>query len=148
MDKKYTETVDSKIKVAWQIISRMYNIEAAKHDGTMAEAHFLLNIDSHEGSYASEIAPRLGMQGTSMSRIIKTLSEEKVIKLLEEKKDKRKVKIILTQKGKEKKELSKMVVRNFNSVVEEKIGKKRLSEFYETIAMITEIAEQRHKTLL
>jgi MarR family transcriptional regulator, organic hydroperoxide resistance regulator len=88
------------------------------------------------------------MQGTSMSRIIKALADEKVIKLIAEKKDKRKVKITLTQKGKEKKELSKTVVRNFNSVVEEKLGKKRLTEFYETIALIVEVAEQRHKTLV
>ena len=70
MSKKHTETVDSKLKSAWQIISRMYNAEAAQYGGSIAIGHFLLNIDSEEGAYASDIAPKLGMESTSLSRII------------------------------------------------------------------------------
>ena len=95
MSKKHTETVDSKLKSAWQIISRMYNAEAAQYGGSIAIGHFLLNIDSDEGAYASEIAPRLGMESTSLSRIIKALEEEKLIIRKADKEDKRKVKIIL-----------------------------------------------------
>ncbi len=62
MAKKHTETIDSKLKSAWQIISRMYNAEAAHYGGSIAIGHFLLNIDSDEGAYASDIAPKLGME--------------------------------------------------------------------------------------
>lgn len=102
MEKKYTETVDSKLKAAWQLISRMYNAEAVKYGGTIAIGHFLLNIDSHEGSYASDIAPLLGMENTSLSRIISTLEKEKLIIRKSDKEDKRKVKILLTEKEKNK----------------------------------------------
>lgn len=129
MEKKYTETVDSKIKTTWQLISRMYNAEAAQYGGSIAIGHFLLNIDSSEGSYASDIAPLLGMESTSLSRIIKTLEEEKMIIRKSDKTDKRKVKIILTEKGKKNKELAKQIVRNFNTSIEDKIGKKNLSLF-------------------
>jgi MarR family transcriptional regulator, organic hydroperoxide resistance regulator len=145
MAKKHTETIDSKIKSSWQIISRMYNFEAAQYGGSIAIGHFLLNIDSDDGAYASDIAPMLGMESTSLSRIIKTLENEKLIIRKNDKSDKRKVKIILTQKGKENKELAKNIVRNFNSEIETKIGKKRVEEFFKTITEITQLAEERLK---
>jgi DNA-binding MarR family transcriptional regulator len=147
MEKKYTETVDSKIKTTWQLISRMYNAEAAQYGGSIAIGHFLLNIDSKEGSFASDIAPLLGMESTSLSRIIKTLEKEKMIIRKSDKTDKRKVKIILTEKGKKNKELAKQIVRNFNSSIEDKIGKKNLSLFSKIMTDITELAEQQYRTL-
>jgi len=147
MAKKHTETIDSKIKTSWQIISRMYNAEAAQYGGSIAIGHFLLNIDSDEGAYASEIAPMLGMESTSLSRIIKTLEEEKMIIRKSDKTDKRKVKIILTQKGRENKELAKNIVRNFNTLIENKIGKQRIEEFIKTISEISQLAEEQHKLL-
>lgn len=147
MSKKHTETVDSKLKSAWQIISRMYNAEAAQYGGSIAIGHFLLNIDSDEGAYASEIAPRLGMESTSLSRIIKALEEEKLIIRKADKEDKRKVKIILTQKGKENKELAKKVVRNFNIEIENKIGKNKIEEFLKTVNDIISLAEEKNRTL-
>lgn len=145
MEKKHTETVDSKFKNGWQIISRMYNAEAMQHGGTISIGYFLLNIDSKEGSYASDVAPKLGMESTSLSRIIKTLETEKLIVRKVDTTDKRKVKLVLTEKGKENKELAKNIVRNFNSFIEDKIGKKRIEDFYKTITEITQLAEERHK---
>ena len=143
MGKKHTETIDSKLKTAWQVVSRMYNAEAVLYDGTIAMAHFLLNIDSNEGSFASDIAPRLGMESTSLSRIIQSLEEKKLIQRIPDKTDKRKIKIVLTAKGKGQKELAKDIVRNFNQMVQVKLGKKRVAEFFKTIDKITELAEER-----
>ena len=145
MSKKHTETVDSKLKTAWQVVSRMYNAEAALQDATIAMAHFLLNIDSQEGSYATDIAPQLGMESTSLSRIILSLEEKKLIQRIPDKTDKRRMKIVLTKKGKEQKELAKNTVRNFNQLVANKIGTKRLSEFFSTIDAITSLAEERNR---
>ena len=145
--KKYTETVDSKLKTAWQVVSRMYNAEAIMHNGTFAMAHFLLNVDSQEGSYASDIAPQLGMESTSLSRIIVSLEEKKLIQRIPDKMDKRKIKIKLTAKGKAQKELAKNIVRNFNHLVEVKIGKKRVEEFFKVIDDIVALAEERSKLI-
>ncbi|HEY0030613.1 MAG TPA: MarR family winged helix-turn-helix transcriptional regulator [Bacteroidia bacterium] len=147
MSKKRTETIDSKLKSAWQIISRMYNAEAVQYGGSIAIGHFLLNIDSVEGAYASDIAPRLGMESTSLSRIIKALEEEKLIVRKADKTDKRKVKLMLTQKGKENKELAKKIVRNFNSEIENRIGRNRIEDFLKTINDIIAIAEERNKLI-
>jgi DNA-binding MarR family transcriptional regulator len=147
MTKKHTETIDSKLKTAWQIVSRMYNTEASLHDATIAMAHFLLNVDSHEGSFASDIAPQLGMESTSLSRIILSLEEKKLIVRKSDKTDKRKILITLTKRGKEQKELAKNTVRNFNQLVEVKLGKKRVEDFFKTIDEISNLAEERNKLL-
>ena len=147
MEKKHTETVDSKLRTSWQVISRMYNAQAGEYGATMAIVHFLLNIDSKDGSYASDIAPRLGMEGSSLSRIIQTLENEKLIIRKSDSTDKRKVRLLLTDKGKQHKELAKNHVREFNMLLVEKIGKKRIEEFFKTITEITQITEERHKQL-
>lgn len=145
MQKKHTETVDSKLKTCWQVISRMYNAEATKYGGTISIGHFLLNIDSDEGAYASDIAPLLGMESTSLSRMINTLEKEKLIQRKADKTDKRKVKIVLTKKGKENKELTKNIVRTFNTHLEQRIGKRNIESFFKTINAITQIAEEKHR---
>ena len=147
MKKKHTDTVDSKLKTSWQVISRMYNAEAAQYGGTIAIGHFLLNIDSTEGSFASDIAPALGMESTSLSRMIKTLETEKMIFRKADKDDKRKVKLILTEKGKKNKELAKQIVRNFNKKIESKMGKANLVAFLKTLTDITQLADQHYKML-
>jgi DNA-binding MarR family transcriptional regulator len=145
--KKRTETIDSKLKTAWQVVSRMYNTEAALHDATIAMAHFLLNVDSLEGSFASDIAQQLGMEGTSLSRIIASLEEKKFIVRTDSNSDKRKRKITLTGKGREQKELAKNAVRNFNRFVEDQVGKKRIQEFFQTLDEISNLAEERSKLI-
>lgn len=143
MNKRHTETIDSKLKSAWQVVSRMYNAEAVLHDATISMAHFLLNIDSHEGSYATEIAPRLGTESTSLTRIIRSLEDKKLITRVPDKDDKRKMRLVLTTKGKAQKEHAKSIVRNFNHLAEVKLGRERILEFYSIIDEIVQLAEDR-----
>ena len=146
-NKKHTQTIDSKIKTAWQVVSRMYNAEASLHGGTISIGHFLLNVDSHEGSYASDIAPLLGMESTSLSRIILSLEAKNIIKRVPDTNDKRKIKIVLTQEGIQQKELAKNAVRNFNKLVENKIGKEKVTEFFKILDDVISLAEERNKLI-
>ena len=143
MPRRHTETIDSKLKTAWQVVSRMYNAEAVLHEGTLAMAHFLLHIDAHEGSFATDVAPQLGMESTSLSRIIRSLEQKKMILRAADKNDKRRIRIILTTKGKAQKELAKNIVRNFNHVAEVKLGKERIADFYRTMDDIVALANER-----
>lgn len=147
MSKKHTETIDSKLKSTWQMVSRMYNAEAALYDATIAMGHFLLNIDSTEGSFASEIAPQLGTESTSLSRIIQSLEEKKLIIRVPDKIDGRKMRIILTAAGKSQKEIAKNTVRNFNHMVELKIGKEKIIDFFKVLDSIAVLAEERSKLI-
>jgi DNA-binding MarR family transcriptional regulator len=145
MAQKHTETVDSKLKTAWYVVSRMYNTEAVLHDATIAMAHFILNVDSREGSFASDIAPQLGMESTSLSRIIQSMEDAGLIIRKSEQEDKRKIRILLTTKGKAQKELAKTGVRNFNRILEARIGKQRIEEFFKTVDEIVDVAEERYQ---
>ena len=147
MARKHTETIDSKLKTAWQIISRMYNAEAVKHDITIAIGHFLLNVDSQQGAFASDIAPRLGTEDTSLSRLIASLEQTGLIERVADKTDKRRIKILLTEKGRQKKEVSKPVVRNFNRLAKERIGKEKIETFLATLDEITNLAKEQHDQL-
>ncbi|MCU0433976.1 MAG: MarR family winged helix-turn-helix transcriptional regulator [Bacteroidia bacterium] len=146
MPKKHTETVDSKLKTAWQVVSRMYNAEAALHNATIAMAHFLLNVDSTQGSYASDIAPQLGMEQTSLTRLINSLEEKELIVRETDKDDRRKTLIRLTAKGIAQKNEAKEVVRDFNKQLEARIGAKKISALFKTIDQIVEIAEERYRS--
>lgn len=147
MKKVYKESIDSKLKSTWQIIGRMYFAEAAKHGATLAGSYFLMNINSKDGSFASDIAPKMGMESSSLSRMIKTLEDAGLIKRVDDKLDKRKVKIHLTSKGLEKKENAKNIVRSFNMHIEEKIGKERKDDLMEILGEIADLAEERLREL-
>ena len=143
MATKQTGTIDSKLKNTWQLVGRMYNMEASLHDITIPIAHFLLNIDSRKGSFASDIAPNLGTESTSLSRIILSLEEKKLITRKEDKTDKRRIKLILTKKGQNKKDIAKKMITDFNKIIYAKIGNKKVNDFFETIDKINEVAEER-----
>jgi DNA-binding MarR family transcriptional regulator len=141
------DTIDSKLKSTWQLIGRMYFAEAAKYGDTIAGIYFLLNVNSKEGSYASDIAPMMGMESSSLSRMIKTLEDAELIKRKAETVDKRKVKITLTEKGQRKKDSAKTIVRSFNEMIEKKIGTKRKDELMVILNEISDMAEERLKEL-
>lgn len=94
-------TIDYQIKSTWHGIFKMYNQVAAKHGSTQAAGYFLLTI-SKEGTPATSIAPLMGMEATSMSRIIKSMEDKGLIFRKQDEKDKRMVRIFLTPEGVEK----------------------------------------------
>lgn len=138
MEKK--ETTCSRIKQSWHAISRMYNMEAVNHELTTTTGFILLNIDSHEGTPSTQIGPLLGMEATSLSRTMKQLEERGIIKRKKDKQDARVVRMVLTEKGKRKKEISKKTVKDFNQIIAERYSQQQLELFHEMLEDITSIA--------
>src|SRR3712207_5647715 len=114
---KPQETVDYNIKACWHAIARMYNNEAARYNMTMAIGYVLLNIDADKGTPATKIAPQVGLETRSLTRMLKTLEEEGLISRVADEKDRRGVNIFLTEKGKQKREIARQTVRQFNFLV-------------------------------
>lgn len=137
--KKRRPTVCSNIKVAWHAIARLYNEQGSKHGVTTSVGFILLNIDKDEGVPATKIAPMLGMEAHGLSRILKNLEENDYIYRKQDLVDKRLVKVYLTDKGKEAKEIAKNVVRKFNNAVKQEIPEHKLEIFNEVIEKINEI---------
>jgi MarR family transcriptional regulator, organic hydroperoxide resistance regulator len=67
---KPEETIDFQIKIAWQSIGRLYNEVAAKYDSTWATGNVLLAIDVEQGTPSTALGPKMGMEATSLSRIL------------------------------------------------------------------------------
>ena len=140
---KPEETVDYNIKVCWHAISRMYNVQAAQHDITTSIGFVLLNIDSTEGTPATKIAPLLGLEARSLTRILKSMEEKGLIYKMADEKDKRSVRIMLTEIGLQKKEVSRQTVRKFNQKVRETIPEKDLDVFFSVIGRINGLIESK-----
>lgn len=139
---KKEETVDFNIKAAWHAISRMYNQKAFKNDITTSIGFVLLNIQSEEGTPAMKIAPLLGLEARSLTRMLKTMEEKGLIYKQQDPHDKRSVRIYLTALGKQKKEISRITVKDFNNQVRNKISPEKLQIFFEVIHDINKVIEE------
>ena len=139
---KKEETVDYVIKTAWHAIYRMYNQTAVKNDITTSIGFVLLNIDAEEGTPATKIAPLIGLESRSLTRMLKSMEEKGLIVKVPDPNDKRSVRICLTPLGKEKKEGSRKIVKAFNYLVQDIIPAEKLEIFFEVINNINKIAEE------
>ena len=140
---KPEESVDFHIRWVWAGISRMYNAEAAKWDGTMSIGYALLNIDLEEGILSTQLGPRMGMEPTSLTRTLKKMEEEKLIERIGDPDDKRKVRLFLTDKGKEMRKISRDTVIDFNEHVRERISETHLQNFFEVMNNINKVIEHK-----
>lgn len=135
------ETVDYQIKATWHAIFKMYNQIAAKYDTSQATGFVLLSI-AKEGTPSTAIAPLLGMQATSLSRILRNLEDKNLIYRKPEGIDKRKVLIFLTPEGVEKRKIAKRVVSGFNKLIEDEIPQEKLQVFFEVMESINKTVEK------
>ena len=138
------ETVDYHIRTAWHAIARMYNQQASKHDATMAIGFVLLSIDVEEGTPATKIAPLMGLEPRSLTRLLKTLEERGAIYREVDKSDKRSVRIFLTEEGKKARERARETVLCFNEAVREEIPEEKLTVFFDVIQQVNKIIERNN----
>jgi len=139
---KREETVDFHIKSAWHAISRMYNQQAAKEDFTTAIGFVLININSKDGTPATKIAPKLGLETRSLTRMLKTMEEKDLIYKKPDEQDKRSVRIYLTEEGKRKKKISVSTIKLFNEQVREIVSEEELNNFFEVFRKIQLVIDQ------
>lgn len=135
------ETVDYAIKATWHAIARMYNQQAARHDITMSMGFVLLNIHA-DGTPATKIAPLMGLEARSLTRLLKSMEEKGLICRETDPGDKRMVRIVLTREGKKKKEKSRETVLRFNEAVSSQISKTRLNAFFQVLQDIQKVLEK------
>ena len=122
----------------------MYNQKAAEHDMTMSIGFILMNVDK-EGTPSTSLGPKMGMEPTSLSRTLKTMEDRGLIRRQEDKIDKRKVLIFLTDEGIESRRMVKNFVLGFNQQIFEKIPKSKLNAFYEVVQKVDQLIEEEIK---
>ena len=134
---KPEETVEYHIRAAWYGFFRMYNQEAVKHGFTTSIGFVLLNLHFKVGTPATKIAPLMGMESRSLSRMLNSMEEQGLIRKEQDEYDKRSVLIFLTEKGREKRELSRLTVRGFNEELNSKISEEEFDTFVKVMNKIT-----------
>ena len=140
---KPEETVDFHFRYTWQAISKMYNDIAAQFGGTMATGFALLNIDHEHGTPSTALGPRMGMEATSLSRLLKSMEEKKLIVRKPNPADGRGVLLFLTELGREKREDARRAVRQFNHTVFESIDPESMDAFFRVCATVNDIIAHR-----
>ncbi len=138
------ETIDYNIKAVWHAIARMYNQQAGKHEITMSMGFVLLNINSDEGTPATKIAPLMGLEARSLTRLLKSMEEKGLIYREADSSDKRLVRIVLTKLGKIKKERSRETVLTFNEAMRRQIEPEKLNIFFEVVQKINRAIEKNN----
>lgn len=136
---KREETVDYNIKSLWHGISRMYNQFGTPYDITASTGYVLLNIDVDHGTPATKIAPMLGMESRSLTRMLKAMEEKRWVYREKDSNDGRSVRIFLTDLGKEKRELSRRAVKEFNKKVHSMVNDEKMNTFFEVLNELTDI---------
>jgi DNA-binding MarR family transcriptional regulator len=136
---KQQETIDYFLKITWQNIANKYNQLAAEFGITQAIGYLLINIDEQNGTTVSEVAALLGLKSTSLSRIINNLEKEELIYREGHLTDKRSVKLFLTNKGKEKRHLARVVVKKFNDYLNIHLVESDKIQLVNSLKLINEI---------
>jgi len=139
---KREEAIDYNVKAAWHAISRMYNQQAIQYGITTSIGFVLLNINTKEGTPATKIAPLMGLESRSLTRMLKNMEDKGLIYKKPDPEDKRSVRIFLTDLGIEKKAISRETVKAFNEEVFNRLNKEKLEAFYDTINIINQIIEE------
>ena len=140
---KPEETIDFHIKRTWQGIAKMYNEEAAKYGATMATGYVLLNVDLDKGTPSTSLGPKMGMEATSLSRILKNMEQQGLIERRPNPNDGRSVLICLTEYGREKREDAKKAVLRFNEAILSEIPEQKLKVFFQVINKMNELIMNR-----
>ena len=133
------ETVDYNIKSLWHGISRMYNQFGTPYDITASTGFVLLNIDVEEGTPATKIAPSLGMESRSLTRMLKAMEDKGWVYREKDSVDGRSVRIFLSDLGKEKRELSRRAVKEFNKKVQSLVNEDKMQVFFEVLSEVGNI---------
>jgi DNA-binding MarR family transcriptional regulator len=130
------------LRKGWFHISRLYNEMAAEHDTTVSVAFVLLAINEEEGTPVTRIAPRMGMEPNSLSRVLKSMEEKGFIYRKKDATDKRMAYVCLTDFGKEKREVALRAVFRLERELVNKVDEDKLKAFFEVAEHIPNAIEE------
>jgi len=137
------KTIDYLLRTTWLAVQKMYNEEASKFGSTMATGFTLLSIDPEKGTPSTALGPKMGMEATSLSRILKTMDENGLIERHPNPEDGRGVIITLTDFGREKRAYSREKVLAFNEAIKNNISEEKLRHFYEVSELINHMVSNK-----
>ena len=124
-----------KIRSAWFEMSRMFNQVASAYNITLSVGFTLIAIYEKDGTPVTKIAPRMGMEPNSLSRILKSIEKDGLIE---------RVLVKLTKKGQNIRKVSIKSVFRLNNAMLEDFDPIKVKHFYE---IINSVPKSTSKTL-
>ena len=130
------ETFDFRIRSCWIAMSKMYNELVSASGITVSVGFALLNIDVKDGTPSTALGPKMGMESTSLSRLLKNMESAGLIFKEAHPEDKRSVLLKLTPLGLEKRDASRDAVLKFNAAISDSLGDTQSQSFFEAMDVI------------
>jgi len=138
---KPKDTIDFHVRFAWAGIARQYGQLAASRGTTMAMGQALLNID-RGGTPSTQLGPRMGMEKTSLSRLLNNLETQGMIERRADDGDRRIVRVHLTAIGKKERDRARNAVRSFNAWISEQLGSDRTNRLIDDLQQLNDLIVQ------
>ncbi|OYT17338.1 MAG: MarR family transcriptional regulator [Bacteroidetes bacterium 4572_77] len=135
---KAQDTVGYQVKTTWQTMVKMYNRLTSQNDFSQAVGYVLINVKK-EGIPVTKIAPLMGIEPTSLSRLLNTMEDKGLIYREKDLKDKRVVNLKLTEKGFELKKISRKIVIDYNKMINDHISDEEMETFFKVIKKIKKL---------
>jgi DNA-binding MarR family transcriptional regulator len=135
------DTIDFHVRFAWAGIARQYGQLAAARGTTMAMGQTLLNIEKN-GTPSTQLGPRMGMEKTSLSRLLNNLEGHGMIERKADEADRRIVRIHLTAAGKKERDRARTAVRTFNAWIAEQLGTDRTERLLGDLQKLNDLIVQ------
>lgn len=136
---QFNKRTDFVLRETWKNIEKMYNKEANLYDVTFSISFTLISIDPDIGSPSTSIGPVMGLEANSISRILNSMENKKLIYRKPNPNDGRSIIISLTKSGLKKRKIVIEKIRKFKSIIRNRIDKKDLNSFHKVINQINEI---------
>ena len=130
------ETFDFRIRRCWIAMSKMYNELVSTSGITVSVGFALLNIDVKDGTPSTALGPKMGLESTSLSRLLKNMESTGLIFKEAHPDDKRSVLLKLTPLGLEKRNASRDAVLKFNAAISNSLGELESQSFFEAMDVI------------
>ncbi|MDA3907420.1 MAG: MarR family transcriptional regulator [Bacteroidales bacterium] len=132
---KAQETVGYQVKTAWQSIAKMYNRLTVENGFSQAIGYVLINVKKG-GIPVTKIAPQMGIEPTSLSRLLNTMEDKELIYREKDTVDRRVVNLFLTEKGLELQKISKKIVIDYNNYIFSHLDENEKETFFKVIEKI------------
>ncbi|QQR98153.1 MAG: MarR family transcriptional regulator [Sphingobacteriales bacterium] len=121
------------VRKSWLGITKFYNDMTTKYGGTISMAFVLLALYEEDGVPVTKIAPRIGMEPNSLSRILKELEQKNILFRKKSNDDSRVVHICLTEDGKNLRKLALKSVFNLEKEIKSELNEEDLKGFFKVM---------------
>lgn len=132
---KAHDTVGYQVKTTWQSIAKMYNRLTIEYGYSQAIGYVLINVKKG-GVPVTKIAPNMGIEPTSLSRLLNTMEDKGLIYREKDVVDRRVVNLFLTEKGLEFQKISRRIVLEYNNFIFDNFDEAELDVFFKVIEKI------------